>query len=159
MSLKAFFNMIFFCKWALFVLNNISWFFFFQLWFGEGVWGGVCVCLLLKVSSLKFCKTMETSKCSEKWIAERDGCFSVRDLDDFVKRRQKSYNWYFLYTLMKCMLRPLQTRRVCEAQMPPKRPFSEKCNLYIWPWSLQMTLTLMPADDEMCLHNKYEPCK
>ena len=29
---------------------------------------------------------------------------------------------------------------------PLKRSFFEKCNLYIWPWPLQMTLTLVPAD-------------
>ena len=37
---------------------------------------------------------------------------------------------------------PNETRCVCETRMPLKQPFFEKCNLYIWPWPLQMTLTL-----------------
>ena len=62
--------------------------------------------------------------------------------------RQNEYLWskglkFLQYKIFETNVR---TRCVCETRMPPKRPFSEKCNLYIWPWPLQMTFTLVPAD-------------
>ena len=60
-----------------------------------------------------------------------------------ICRRQYQILWKWHQVLWKVKKK---TRCVCETRMPPKRPFFEKCNLYIWPWSLQMTLTLVMAD-------------
>ena len=39
-----------------------------------------------------------------------------------------------------------RTKCVCETRMPPKWSIFEKCNPHIWPWPLQVTLTLAPVD-------------
>ena len=52
----------------------------------------------------------------------------------------------FASTILIFFEDPRKTRCVCETWISPKRPFFEQCNLYIWPWPLQMTLTLVPAD-------------
>ena len=39
-----------------------------------------------------------------------------------------------------------ETRCVCETLMHPKHPSFEKQDPDIWPWPLQMTLTLVPGD-------------
>ena len=61
----------------------------------------------------------------------------------------------YIYQFFMLLAKTVKTRCVCETQMPLKRPFFEKCNLYIWPWPWYQQMHI----DEIWLHTKYEPCK
>ena len=57
-----------------------------------------------------------------------------RSLRDYINTSETAVKWW-------------KTRCVCETLMPPETPiFGKKHDPDIWPWSLQMTLTLVPKD-------------
>ena len=50
---------------------------------------------------------------------------------------RENYDWKLIV---------FKKKDVCETLMPPKHPSFEKHDPNIWPWPLQMTLTLVLGD-------------